>query len=103
MEKMTKNSVMGGLLEPIKTVLFGNQCCVRQCCARPRCNEDLATKNMLQTIMKNYVEMKISTKLFFRNYNTTNRKNWKLSTLTFLLRVQVLLSIHISGILKCLY
>ena len=21
----------------LKTVLFGNQCCERQCCARPRC------------------------------------------------------------------
>ena len=38
MVKMTENSTMGGLLNQLKTVLFGNQCCERQCCARPRCN-----------------------------------------------------------------
>ena len=34
---MTKNSAVGGLLNQLKTVLFGNQCCARQCFARPRC------------------------------------------------------------------
>ena len=37
MVKMSKNSAMGALFEPIKTMLFGNQCCGRLCCARPRC------------------------------------------------------------------
>ena len=37
MVKMTKKSAMGGLLNQLKTVLFGNQCCARPCCMRPRC------------------------------------------------------------------
>ena len=40
MLKMTKTSAMEGLLNQLKTVLLGNQCCAGQCCARPRCTRN---------------------------------------------------------------